>query len=49
MRSNHLTVVDATKQATAFTHLGIELAQKIGQGHGPLNHMHSTLTRTIPL
>ncbi|KIJ63358.1 hypothetical protein HYDPIDRAFT_113346 [Hydnomerulius pinastri MD-312] len=34
-------LVEATAQATTFTHLGIETAAPIGQGFGPLNHLHS--------
>jgi hydroxymethylpyrimidine/phosphomethylpyrimidine kinase len=34
-------VVDAAVIATAYTHLGIQTASKLGAGHGPLNHLHS--------
>ncbi|KAJ3487101.1 hypothetical protein NLI96_g3767 [Meripilus lineatus] len=47
--SRGANLVDATHQATTYTHLGIELAQPIGGGHGPLNHVHSVMTRAIPL
>ncbi|KAI8989697.1 Phosphomethylpyrimidine kinase-domain-containing protein [Trametes punicea] len=43
------TVVEATRQATAFTHVGIETAFPIGHGHGPLNHIHALTQRIIPL
>ena len=41
-------VTEATRQATIYTHVGIETAFPIGNGHGPLNHMHSLLPRVIP-
>ncbi|KAI6140408.1 Phosphomethylpyrimidine kinase-domain-containing protein [Pisolithus tinctorius] len=34
-------LAEATAQATSYTHLGIETASPIGQGFGPLNHLHS--------
>ncbi|EKM56098.1 uncharacterized protein PHACADRAFT_209595 [Phanerochaete carnosa HHB-10118-sp] len=42
------TVETATRNATVFTHLGIETAQPIGEGYGPLNHIHSLTVRSIP-
>ncbi|KAI0766093.1 Ribokinase-like protein [Trametes elegans] len=42
------TLVEATRQATSFTHIGIETAFPVGQGHGPLNHLHSILPRIVP-
>lgn len=45
-----LNLVDheAVRNAGAYTHLGIELAHPFGSGHGPLNHMHSLMQRTVP-
>ncbi|KAI0333121.1 hypothetical protein GY45DRAFT_1320061 [Cubamyces sp. BRFM 1775] len=42
------TVVEATRQATSFTHVGIETAFPVGHGHGPLNHLHALTQRIIP-
>ncbi|EGN96401.1 hypothetical protein SERLA73DRAFT_112697 [Serpula lacrymans var. lacrymans S7.3] len=42
-------LAEATKKATAYTHLAIETAPSIGHGSGPLNHLHSILIRRIPL
>ncbi|KAJ7778806.1 Phosphomethylpyrimidine kinase-domain-containing protein [Mycena maculata] len=42
------TLSDAVISATAYTHLGIETAPKIGAGHGPLNHLHSVTQMGIP-
>ncbi|KAH9939574.1 Phosphomethylpyrimidine kinase-domain-containing protein [Amylocystis lapponica] len=42
-------VVEATRSAASYTHLGIETAAIIGRGHGPLNHLHATVLRTVPL
>ncbi|KAJ7700804.1 Phosphomethylpyrimidine kinase-domain-containing protein [Mycena rosella] len=42
------TVSDAVISATAYTHLGIATAVKIGAGHGPLNHLHSVSQMGIP-
>lgn len=33
---------------TAYTHRAIETATPLGRGHGPLNHMHSIVPRSIP-
>ena len=41
-------VSEATRSATAYTHLGIETAFLIGQGNNPLNLMHSIAPRIIP-
>jgi len=41
-------LVEATRLATVYTHLGIETAIPIGQGHGPLNHMHAIVIRSVP-
>ncbi|KAI6124029.1 Phosphomethylpyrimidine kinase-domain-containing protein [Pisolithus croceorrhizus] len=35
-----IALAEATAQATSYTHLGIETASPIGQGFGPLNHLH---------
>ncbi|RDX47441.1 hypothetical protein OH76DRAFT_1406035 [Lentinus brumalis] len=42
------SVVEATRQATIYTHVGIETAFPVGRGHGPLNHMHNLLPRLVP-
>ncbi|KAJ7147755.1 hypothetical protein C8R46DRAFT_1231648 [Mycena filopes] len=42
------TVLEAALSATAYTHLGILTAEPLGQGHGPLNHLHSVSQRSIP-
>ncbi|KAI0042839.1 hypothetical protein FA95DRAFT_1547085 [Auriscalpium vulgare] len=44
------TVVDAVRTAAAYTHDGIAASFPIAatQGHGPLNHMHPILRRSIP-
>ena len=39
---------EATRSATLYTHLGIETADTIGHGHGPLNHLHPIVTRNVP-
>jgi len=41
-------VIDAVDSATWYTHMGIETAEEIGSGHGPLNHLHSTTKILIP-
>lgn len=42
-------VMQAVHSATAYTHLGIETAErKLGAGHGPLNHMHNLTKVIIP-
>ncbi|TFY64232.1 hypothetical protein EVJ58_g2760 [Rhodofomes roseus] len=40
--------IEATRSATVYIHLGIETADPIGQGHGPLNHMHPIVIRSVP-
>ncbi|KAH7905191.1 Phosphomethylpyrimidine kinase-domain-containing protein [Hygrophoropsis aurantiaca] len=35
------SLMEATRLATAYTHMGIENAAAIGSGYGPLNHLHS--------
>ncbi|KAJ7084858.1 Phosphomethylpyrimidine kinase-domain-containing protein [Mycena belliarum] len=42
------TVLESVISATAYTHLGIETASKIGAGYGPLNHLHSVSQKSIP-
>ncbi|KAI0781506.1 Phosphomethylpyrimidine kinase-domain-containing protein [Trametes elegans] len=42
------SLVEATRQATSFTHIGIETAFPVGHGHGPLNHLHGIIPRIIP-
>ncbi|KAJ6457085.1 Phosphomethylpyrimidine kinase-domain-containing protein [Mycena vitilis] len=42
------TVSEAAISATAYTHLGIQIAYKLGAGHGPLNHLHSVAQMGIP-
>lgn len=42
------TLIDAVDSATWYTHMGIGTAEKIGRGHGPLNHLHSTTKILIP-
>ncbi|EJF56289.1 hypothetical protein DICSQDRAFT_71741 [Dichomitus squalens LYAD-421 SS1] len=39
---------EAVRQATIFTHVGIETAFPVGKGHGPLNHMHMLTRRLVP-
>ncbi|KAH9857478.1 Phosphomethylpyrimidine kinase-domain-containing protein [Lenzites betulinus] len=43
-----LPLVEATRQAISFTHVGIETAFTVGGGHGPLNHIHALAPRLIP-
>ncbi|KAF8162743.1 thiamine biosynthesis protein [Crassisporium funariophilum] len=38
----------AVAKAVTYTHLGIEAAHPIGNGHGPLNHLHSMSPLAIP-
>ncbi|THH23140.1 hypothetical protein EUX98_g8039 [Antrodiella citrinella] len=42
-------LVEATRLATQYTHIGIETAVPIGSGHGPLNHVHCITPRLIPV
>ncbi|KAH9914528.1 Phosphomethylpyrimidine kinase-domain-containing protein [Epithele typhae] len=46
--ANGLTVWEATRRATVFTHLGIETAFPVGLGNGPINHLHSLSKRLVP-
>lgn len=41
-------VETATRNASLYTHLGIETAYPIGKGFGPLNHMHALSLRSVP-
>jgi hydroxymethylpyrimidine/phosphomethylpyrimidine kinase len=41
------TVSEAVRLGIEFTHVGIQTAFKIGQGFGPLNHLHSISPRLI--
>jgi hydroxymethylpyrimidine/phosphomethylpyrimidine kinase / thiaminase len=43
----HATVVKAVNFATMYTHHGIATAFPMGNGHGPLNHMHPLLPRVV--
>ncbi|KAF8507992.1 Ribokinase-like protein [Gautieria morchelliformis] len=43
------TVLEATRAATRYTHYGIVTAFPLGNGNGPLNHMHNILERVLPL
>lgn len=45
---NIMLVKEAVKKATAYTHLGIEAAQPLGKGYGPLDHFHSISPLLIP-
>ncbi|KAM5542813.1 hypothetical protein V8D89_003774 [Ganoderma adspersum] len=40
------SIHEAVRQATIYTHIGIETAFPVGSGFGPLNHMHG-LTRSL--
>ncbi|KDQ59785.1 hypothetical protein JAAARDRAFT_33355 [Jaapia argillacea MUCL 33604] len=42
------SLVEATRIATEYTHLGIETAFPCGGGYGPLNHLHSISLARIP-
>ncbi|KAF8801414.1 hypothetical protein BYT27DRAFT_7261953 [Phlegmacium glaucopus] len=42
------TLKEAVKKAIAYTHLGMELAQPLVKGHGPLDHFHSISPLLIP-
>ncbi len=48
MCGSNSSVVDAVESATIYTHLGIEMSEPIGHGHGPLNHLHSLSSLPIP-
>ena len=43
-----ISVKEAVKKAIAYTHLGIEVAQSLGKGHGPIDHFHSISPLLIP-
>ena len=40
--------LDATIQASRYTHQAIATAPQLGKGHGPLNHGHSLVARIVP-
>ncbi|KAK7035986.1 Phosphomethylpyrimidine kinase-domain-containing protein [Favolaschia claudopus] len=42
------SISEAAVSATAYTHLGIQTAVKLGAGHGPLNHLHSVARMGVP-
>ncbi|CDO71907.1 hypothetical protein BN946_scf184940.g54 [Trametes cinnabarina] len=42
------SLFEAIREATSFTHVGIETAFPVGHGHGPLNHLHALTQRMIP-
>jgi len=42
------SAAEATRTGTVYTHLAIETAFPIGSGHGPLNHMHPLIIRSVP-
>ncbi|KAG9015916.1 hypothetical protein FRB90_004194 [Tulasnella sp. 427] len=43
-----LTVQKAVETASNYTHQAIATAVPMGRGHGPLNHIHASLTRVLP-
>ena len=43
-----ISVKEAVKNAIGYTHLGIEVAQSLGKGHGPIDHFHSIFPLLIP-
>lgn len=45
---SQFSVKEAVKKAIIYTYRGIETAQSVGKGHGPLNHFHAMIPRTIP-
>ncbi|KAI1791572.1 Phosphomethylpyrimidine kinase-domain-containing protein [Ganoderma leucocontextum] len=42
------SMLEAVRQATIYTHVGIEMAFPVGSGYGPLNHMHALTRRLVP-
>lgn len=42
------SVPEAVHNAAVYTYLGILHAFPVGAGHGPLNHIHSTVSRCVP-
>ncbi|KAG5641998.1 hypothetical protein DXG03_003798 [Asterophora parasitica] len=46
-RGSDLT--EAVKDSVAYIHLGIQTAESIGKGHGPLNHFHAIAPKLTPL
>ncbi|KAF9787290.1 phosphomethylpyrimidine kinase [Thelephora terrestris] len=43
-----LSIPEAVRDGTIYTHLGILHAFPVGAGHGPLNHTHSLVSRFVP-
>ena len=43
-----ISVKEAVKNAIAYTHLGIEVAQSLEKGYGPIDHFHSISPLLIP-
>lgn len=41
-------VTEAVRDGTIYTHLGILHAFPVGAGHGPLNHAHPVVLRSVP-
>ncbi|GLB35575.1 putative TENA/THI-4/PQQC family protein [Lyophyllum shimeji] len=39
---------EAVKNAVVYTYLGIQTADPVGHGHGPLNHFHALVPKIIP-
>ncbi|KAF9265933.1 hypothetical protein L218DRAFT_978926 [Marasmius fiardii PR-910] len=46
--AKEVSLVEAVRTATVYTHRGIENAPGIGNGHGPLNHLHALNRVAIP-
>uniref|UniRef100_A0A8H7Y4U1 Uncharacterized protein n=1 Tax=Psilocybe cubensis TaxID=181762 RepID=A0A8H7Y4U1_PSICU len=46
--ANGSPLEDAVANAALYTHLGIQAADPIGSGHGPLNHFHNVTKILIP-
>jgi hydroxymethylpyrimidine/phosphomethylpyrimidine kinase len=40
-------VEEAVERATMYTHLGIQEAEPIGHGHGPLSHFHNVTPKSL--
>ena len=43
-----IIVAEAVRLGIEYTHVGIQTAFDVGQGFGPLNHLHSISPRLIP-
>ena len=49
LETNHdRSVPEAVRNGTIYTYLGILHAFPVGAGHGPLNHAHSVVSRSVP-